>query len=659
MLLSTSRGIFGVVLVFFFTGFAFVSADDSYVEPGTLRLSHEVVLENVMHRVYPGWRVENGPLEKTYSKTGSNNTPWRSEWGQSLLTEAATRITPDMFGRVLFEAQGDYADRFWTPNNIEHHIDNKDRHVFLRQAEARIDKDEWFVHGFKGVGHGDWAAQGDFFGLYPSAYPDADYLRESGYFGIYPENFKQDLFLNHSKEHAPRGFEGGLHLMGLDFGAAYGNELAWGYDRGGYGRVSAPIGTSKLTFVYKDEDVPYSLPPDTDERNRAYALSWRAPFEQGHLFEAGVKYQPFRLNRAYQSVSDADGGGGLQGSSFNFSNKTTGKSDALAERVRYEHHAAMLDRVVVLSADVTHAGVLAGNKDELELRIGSDLAPSLRGSVQYTYRRPLEGPVPFLFEGTPQNMGAVVANPRGPDAPFTVNWDNREAVFLTTTLVMDPTPGTSLFVYKPDTLQLWNVNKREDAPVSVALQHRMSDYRTATDRLHYYDENGNIVFEPAAHSGAWATNHPLNEFRVLLVGRPKKIGWEFGFAGGESPALSSLAYSNDTRVNKPITHYYSFEGKLDTWPFVIWGHYGSGVWGPELYNRLFGASFDRLWGVGLSYKITVNTTVDISYLAARQDDNMFVAPSLGAYDEIRTLFSHRFGFLFQFEDASRPGYKAR
>jgi hypothetical protein len=72
------------------------AAEESYVEPGTFRLSHEVVLENIMHRVYPGWGVQNGPDEKVYAKDPNANNPWKAEWGQSLLTEAATRITPDI-----------------------------------------------------------------------------------------------------------------------------------------------------------------------------------------------------------------------------------------------------------------------------------------------------------------------------------------------------------------------------------------------------------------------------------------------------------------------------------------------------------------------------------------------------------------------------------
>ncbi len=638
-----------------------IFADDSYVEPGSLRLSHEIVIENVMHRLDSGWRATNNNLDKTYTKDGSGNPPWKSEWGESLLTEAATRITPDIFGRVLFEMQGDYADRFWRPNNIEHDIDNKDRYVFLRQAEARVDKDEWFVHGFQGVGHNDWYDKGDFFHLYPASYPDDDYLGRSGAFGIYPDPFKQDNFLNISKRHAPRGVEGGVNAFGMDFGAALGNELNFGYNEAAYGRVSAPIGSTRLTFVYKNEDVPYmkAVDPDNNERDRAYALSWRAPFEAGHVFEAGVKYRPFRVGQNYLMANDVSAGSGLQGSSTEITEGKTGTKDAFAERIRYEHHASLKDRVVVLSADVTHAGLVAGNKNEIDLSAATDIVPVFRGILDYTYRKPLEGPIPLLYEGTPANMGAIAANPRSPESPFTVDWDNREAVFLTATFIFDPTPGTSMLKYNPSSLQMWNVNSEENAPFNVAFQYKMSDYRTATDRLTYIDAEGNYVFEPAGHEGAWATDHPISAYSLMLLGHPHRWSWMLGISGGQMLAYQSLAYTTDTSVNKPITDFYSIEAKLERWPYTLWAHYGYGVWGPENYQAQFGEAFDRLWGLGLSYKITVNTTVDVSYLAARQDDNLFVAPDLGSYDEIRTLFSHRFGFQFQFVEAARSGYQAR
>ena len=205
-----------------------------------------------------------------------------------MLTELATRINPDLSGRVLFQLQGDYADRYWRPNNIEHDLDNKDRYFLLREAEAKWEKDFGFVHGFSGVSHGNWANKGDFFELYPSAYSQDDYLHHSGYFGVYPADFSQNIFLNISKNRIPKGVEAGAQFLGLDAGAAYGDELQWGYGKSGYGRLASNIAESKLTFVMKDENFPYNLNQQSDERRRAYSLSWVTPESLAYKVQAGV-----------------------------------------------------------------------------------------------------------------------------------------------------------------------------------------------------------------------------------------------------------------------------------------------------------------------------------------------------------------------------------
>ena len=205
---------------------------------------------------------------------------------------------------------------------------------------------------------------------------------------------------------------------------------------------------------------------------------------------------------------------------------------------------------------------------------------------------------------------------------------------------------------------MWNLNKKNNSPFLLAFQHKMSDYKTPTDRQFYYDSQGNIVWEPAGHTGAWATKHPIHEFRLLGHGTSRDLSWTLGLAAGRMLATSGLAYSNTVTFDKAITDFYSIEGKLDLPSWSVWSNFGRGMWGPEPYQAFFGETFDRLWALGVSYKITVNTTVDVSYLGAREDNNSFVPPDLGSYDEIRTVFSHRFGFIFQFEEA-KSGYEAR
>lgn len=638
------------------------AADQSYLEPGSLRLTHNLILESVLHQLEPGWTVTKSPTDsrnKVYSKVDSQSRSWTGETGERLVTEAATNLNDIISGRVLFEAQGEYADRYWRPINVEHEAKNKDDILILRQAEGFVKQDSWSLHGFSGVGHGNWSDKGDFFNLYGDAYPDSDYLGSSGYFGIYPESWKQDQFLNISKRIVPQGVEGAADLNGVELGAVYGNEVVWGYKKSFYGRVGVPLKSTNLTFIYKDELVPASFYSE-HERKQAYELSWMVPFENGHRIDVGVLYQPFRVGKNYLVDDTVSDGSGILGSSHVISEKKAKKSDAFAERLRLERNQELFNRLWNASIDLTHAGVLAGNKNEATTALGTNITPDFQWKTSYTYRKPVEGPIPFLHEGTIDNLGAIISNPRGPESPFTVNWDNREAVFLTSTFWFDPTPGTNLFLNDPTNLSGWNINPKEDAPFAFAIQHKMSDYKTTTDRQYYYNTFGEIVWEPAAKNGAWASAHPLNEIKILTHGVKGKLGWTLGFAGGQAPAVSGLAYNNTTIHEKPLTEYASIEGGLQRWPFSIWAHYGSGVWGPE-YNihPFFGETYDQLWGLGFRTNFTVNTTLDINYLAARQDDSMYLSPTLGSFNEIRTVFSHKFGFLVQFDRPASRGYKPK
>src|SRR5690349_14159178 len=102
------------------------AAAEPYLEPGSLRLSHALTLEGIFHTPSNGFRVDDSGLNKIFTQDDNRKKNWKAEWGESLLTEVATRVTPDMFGRVLFEAQGEYADRYWRPNNIEHYTKQQD-----------------------------------------------------------------------------------------------------------------------------------------------------------------------------------------------------------------------------------------------------------------------------------------------------------------------------------------------------------------------------------------------------------------------------------------------------------------------------------------------------------------------------------------------------
>ena len=660
---SPKRACFSARILFFILSLLTVSLvlateDATSLEPGSLRLSHTVSLEGVFHAPFHNENIISDGVDKSFQNDGQGNSAWKSEWGQSLLSEVETQLTRDISARALFNVQGEYADRFWRPINYDHYESNRGNHVYLKQAEGKIDKESWYLHGFSGVAHNGWADKGDLFEFYNGVYPDRDYLGSSGFFGIYPRDWQSNHYMNISKRRVPQGAELGAAWNNFDAAVAHGTELEWGSMHNTVGRVAGGVGDGRISFLVRDADIPYPLlnDPDDDKRIHGYQLTYVRPSEEGWDFNVGALYQPYRLDDSYLSAEKADNGSGLLGSSYSISTKTVGTSDALGAKMIVDGNINIREHAIKTRINIERTGAVAGNKEEAGIRLGADFGSTVQGFVNYIYRRPVEGPMPFLYEGTPDNILAVAANPRGPESPFTVDWVNREASFLITTINFDPTPGTSLYLYDPTSIALWNKNPDEDSRFAFSIQHRMSDYKTTTDRYYYIDRSGRYFWEPAAHSGAWASHHPLHEVRFLGQGRENAWKWTLGVAGGQSPAISGLAYSTSTASNKPITEYISVEAKIETGRFATWAHYGTGVWGPEEnIDPFFGFTYDRIFGLGVRYNISRQTTWDINYLGTRQEDDLFRPGKLGSFDEIRTVLSHRFGFLLLFENPARAG----
>lgn len=620
-----------------------------YMEPGTLRISNELQFENILHATRPRWTVQDQGVNKVYSRSADENPPWKAEWGQRLYTDVAAQISESMRGRFLLEVQGEYADRFWRPINYEHRASRRSEHVFFREAEGKIEKENWYLSGFSGVEHADWRGHGDFFALYPESYPKQGYMGSSAYFGIHPRRYDQNHFFNVSDRQVPRGGELGGQWRNIRGAVAYGSELTWGYNDSFFGRVTLPFRESALTVVYQDKDAPYA--EDNDQRDRAVAGSWEFPFGVSNVLTLGTIFRPYRSGETYVTAESVGAGAGIQGSNWALGQSRAKDKDGLGYRARYQVEPEFWGRLWAYAIDLTYLDILAGNKEQIDLDAGTFVTSLVRFDTRFTYRRPVEGPVPFLYEGTPNNIGNVVSSPRGQESPFRVDWTNREAAFVLATFQINPSPYSSLFLYDPHQIARWNLKKQNEPHYSLSGQYRMSDYRTATDRQWYYNESGDIVYESPLSRGAFASDHPLHEFRIM--GTAEWMSWSLftGVAAGQAPATSGLAYSDITGVNKSLTEYFSLEMEISRWPFTIRGHYGSGIWGPEPHNDpFFGESFDRLWGFGGNVNITRNTTIDVDYLAARQDDEQFVAPDLGSYDEIRTVLSHRFGLELQFKE---------
>ncbi len=273
--------------------------------------------------------------------------------------------------------------------------------------------------------------------------------------------------------------------------------------------------------------------------NASYPFSDRV---QGH---AGLLYQPFRLDRPYQEVD----------SNNNISEETSKQADAFGGTARVEIRPPQwLDQA---GLGYTYLGPVAGDKQQVDLDANRTVMTDWNLSGAYSYRRPVIGPVPLIYEGTTADPGALLAEPRGPDDPFRVDWDNREAHILSLTIVYDPTPGTPFFKYQRNVLDDWNLNQEEDSPWTAALQYRMTYYPTNTDRLYYYDEEHNLIFDPTFHAGALATASPFSSATGLV--RWKHDDWHItvDLSGGEALAGAAIAYSTSTNFYKPSTLYMS------------------------------------------------------------------------------------------------------
>lgn len=118
--------------------------------------------------------------------------------------------------------------------------------------------------------------------------------------------------------------------------------------------------------------------------------------------------------------------------------------------------------------------------------------------------------------------------------------------------------------------------------------------------------------------------------------------------GGESLALSGLAYTSRTDKLKPLTSSLRIENELSYGSFRFSGLYSKDDWGPEEFQWRLGQTFDRLYRVQLEKSFRTLTTVGISYTRAREEDNRFLADTLGGFDETRLFLSQRFQSLFHF-----------
>jgi hypothetical protein len=605
-----------IIAMFIFTGYA-------YCRDGLLEIDSEFRYDYFSHKLGDGWSAfqpspDSLNYNYIYNPKVTTNT-WTNSQQESCLLNITFNPFSFLHANSSIEFISNYADRYWQPINLDHQIDSQGSNAFWKKGEVVLGSESNNVSYYKGVGHYNWSDEGDMFNLFPEQFNTEDYTRISGY--PVPEGYGLQLGDNNSK-----------------LTAYWGQEVLWGYKDGYYANYNFKMLGMTNALVYRDHVIPYGTP---DERQEAYEFSTRSRY-----FEAGVIYQPFRIDQQYSYVQDAPQGQGFDGSNYNLQTGKITTNDALGESLKLMFKDVPL--LGVLSLQYTYLGLVAGDKQEGSIKFTKKVSESINTGIEFIYRKPLIGPIPLVYEGTVSNLGPIALSPRGPESPFTVNWDNREASIINFNFLFDDSPGTWFYLYKPDVLESWNINPKKESPLSFAMQLSLAKYPTGTDRMYYTDETGQVVWEPYGATGAWATDSYLYSFKTIskIVSGKLHLIYELGV--GESPALGSFAYTLDTTQFKPETDYFTTTLSFDYKSFSGKLSYGHDIWGPEIWERTFGESIDEFYYAMISKKIFSDFKLGVEYTGVKKTDNQYYAPEIGDYDEVRMFFSYTFGPLIAY-----------
>ena len=238
-----------------------------------------------------------------------------------------------------------------------------------------------------------------------------------------------------------------------------------------------------------------------------------------------------------------------------------------------------------------------------------------------------------------------------------MDWDNRKAHIFSLTLVYDPTPGTPFFKYQRNILDDWNLNPEEDATWTGVLQYRLTHYLTDTDRLYYYDEEHNLIFDPTYHTGALATSHPFSSATGML--RWKHDAWHVTgtLSGGEALAGSAITYTPATNFYKPSTLYMSGGLTADNGFWKATLRYSQDVWGPFDYATQLGWTYHKIYQASLSAIFLKNAEAGFRYTGTRMT-NDFIGSDVAAFNEYTFFLTYHFSlehnFGKGFEAIGRP-----
>ncbi|MGA2090851.1 MAG: OmpA family protein [Endomicrobiales bacterium] len=596
-------------------------SQDSIIETGTVEIHPTLQLDVFEHQLSDNWTLTKVGVDNyyVYSATTPTKTPGQTLTGETLYLDVSMRPIEALTAVFGFEYVINYADAYWRPHNREHEDSLDGQPVALNTANVNYDAGFADLRYVRGEGRLDWSNDGDLFGAFSET--------------LIPQMF----------EVTSKGSMGSLQLV-------YGMDSEWEYidshpHIGIYGNVpylnyNFKIMGGSYHFLYKDELSIYD--PLEQERMHTYELS--GSYEIGdNPLQVGLLYRPFRLGWDYTYLADAPAGAGDVGSSLLKRTGTTEFEDAFGGTVDFAFKKiSFLDK---LSLNYTYQGLVAGNKQQVGTEIVRRLSYPLTAVFDYTYRRPLLGPIPLIYEGTATNNGPALFEPRGAESPFWVQWDNREASIISFMCTFNPTPSTPFYRYKDNVPEEWNLNPKENSLFSCAARYTLTRYFTGTDSLVYWSTTASPVWEGYGATGAWATNDYIGAFNLLSVIRlPQSlVRFVVDLEMGESLATVSSAYTLSTASAKPITDYLITGVSMVKAPYEVSLKYSKDYWGPEYWQQEFGEIADNVYQVKLTRKFGKDITVGVDYVGVHENDKVYLAPELGDYDEYHCFFTISFG----------------
>ncbi len=653
------RLLFFTIYLFLLYNYVYAQNNDPFLKKGEMRLYFIPDLNLVINKPISGWNVRGSNLDKIFYKDEDSNSKFRITNGEYLFFDWWFLPVRRLKINVGYEMALDYADTYFHPINMEHKIKNEYfsslteeereegitfnkilKRIRFWKGKAEYRNNFLYARLYKGYGHSGWDYEGDIFGFFIEQWDIENYRRIG--FDAAPTAFQLDW---------------NLVFKGVKYGnlsVALGPEPIWGYGFSYYAKYTYKYRLWIPTLLFKSENIKWGR--EDTERIWALALTSKYYGVRSIPLEFGIIFQPFRVNEEYTITHKVDIEDGYGDSGYYIAQKKTDYLNAFGFKVKAEtfRYVPFVDKTIV---SYEFLGKIAGNKSEFDINFEKKFNNIYSLYLNNIIRFPVEGPEVLILEGDREHPGVPVTEPRGNDDPFWVNSKNREAYISSFTFIFDPTPGSWIFVYRPNILEEWNLNMYETSPFALLFNYKISYYPGTTDLEPYITSTGEWIwpgdYDPTASrgpvpplAGCWPLKYPIHfftlisEFKVANGKLMNVTKW------GDKLASSSIAYTLSTYNLIPITRMFSSKFIFFKYPFYVSFEYGHNVWGEEFWFETLGGAIDNMYKFSIKYNLNKNNEFQLSYTGYRENDNKYFIDKLGVFDEFRLSYRGKFNTRF-------------